>query len=59
MERQTTNVVLTKEESNRLKGFCADFQIPFFRTEYYDKIYCQLKVTADERKLVDDFLMTL
>ena len=57
--RSTTNVVLTKEESSRLKGFCADMHIPFFRTEYYDKIYCQLEVTSEERAMVDEFLETL
>ena len=53
------NVILTKEESDKWKEFCIRNGIKWFRSEYYDKMYCEIMADEREKKLVDQFLEDL
>lgn len=53
------NVILSINESEVLKHFCIQEGIKFFRTEYWDKRYCEVEVSEEQKKMVDEFLNDL
>ena len=56
MDKKKYNVILSVEDSEKWKAFCIEQNIEWFRTEYYDKRYCQITATESEKELVDHFL---
>lgn len=53
------NVVLSVDESEVLKYYCQQEGIKFFRTEYWDKRYCQLEMSEEQSDGVEQFLNDL
>lgn len=56
MAKQKLNVILTVAESEKLKEFCIEKGIKWFRSEYFDKRYFQVEVDDEEKRMIDHVL---
>ena len=56
MERRRMNCVVSRELSDKLKEWALSRDIRCFRSEYYDEIYVEMDLTADEVEEVDSII---